>query len=190
MHLKLSPAPSVEGMQNTHCMRQTQQPKEILMFIELYESAGEIAQSPFIVPVAGCIMILGIVAVTSWSGARSRELESQERLAAIAKGLFPPPTAAELAATRGPRASNAFRRRANIRLAGIILVASAVAIALFFTILWAVERDRDILSGVACSLIPLGIGVGFLIDARIQSRELEEANLDAAAASTAYPPRP
>jgi hypothetical protein len=160
------------------------------MIIELLESAGDIAQSPFIVPVAGCIMILGIVAVTSWSGARSRELESQERLAAIAKGLVPPPTAAELALARGPRpSSNAFRRRANIRLAGIILVASAVAIAFFFTILWAVIGVREILSGVACALIPLGIGAGFLIDARIQTREIEEANLTAdAAASTAYPP--
>jgi len=170
-------------------MRQTQQPKEILMFIELYDGAGEIARSPFIVPVAGCLMILGIVAVTSWSGARSRELESQERLAAIAKGLVPPPTAAELALTRGPRpSSNAFRRRANIRLAGIILIASAVGIALFFTILWAVERDRDILCGVACALIPFGIGAGFLIDARIQSREIDDANLTANAGSTTYPP--
>jgi hypothetical protein len=157
------------------------------MFIELYSSAGEIAQSPFIVPVAGCIMILGIVAVTSWSGARSRELESQERLAAIAKGLVPPPTAAELALSQAPRpSSNAFRRRANIRLAGIILVASAVAIALFFTILWAVERDRDILSGVACSLIPLGIGAGFLIDARIQTREIEDATLPTENSSTTH----
>jgi len=157
------------------------------MFIELSESAGEIANSPFIVPVAGCLMILGIVAVNSWSGARSRELESQERLAAIAKGLVPPPTKEELALTRGPRASNAFRRRANIRLAGIILVASAFALALFFIILWAVERERDILSGVACALIPLGIGAGFLIDARIQSRELEQASAEAASASV-YPP--
>jgi hypothetical protein len=160
------------------------------MFIELYESAGEIANSPFIVPVAGCIMILGIVAVTSWSGARSREMESQERLAAIAKGLVPPPTAAELALTRGPRAStSAVRRRANIRLAGIILIASAVGIAFFFTILWAVIGVREILSGVACSLIPLGIGAGFLIDARIQSREIEQANLSSdASAPTSYPP--
>jgi hypothetical protein len=161
------------------------------MFIEVFESAGEVANSPFIVPVAGCLMILGIVAVTSWSGARSRELESQERLAAIAKGLVPPPTAAELALTQAPRpTSNAFRRRANIRLAGIILIASAVGIAFFFTVLWAVIGEREILSGVACALIPLGIGAGFLIDARIQSREIEEANLTAdAAATNAYPPR-
>jgi hypothetical protein len=160
------------------------------MFIESMSGFGDAANSPFIVPVAGCLMILGIVAVTSWSGSRSREMESQERLAAIAKGIVPPPTAAELALTRAPRLSSAVRRRANIRLAGIILVASAVAVALFFVVLWAVLGERDILSGVACALIPLGIGAGFLIDARIQSREIDEANLSAdAATSAAYPPR-
>jgi hypothetical protein len=156
------------------------------MFIETFNGLGDAANNPFIVPVAGCIMIFGIVAVSSWSSSRSREMESQERLAAIAKGLVPPPTAAELALTQAPRpTSNAVRRRANIRLAGIILVASAVAVALFFTVLWAVIGVREILSGVACALIPLGIGAGFLIDARIQTREIEEANLTAdAAAST------
>ncbi|HEY5382308.1 MAG TPA: DUF6249 domain-containing protein [Acidobacteriaceae bacterium] len=155
------------------------------MLIESMSSLGEAANSPFIVPVAGCLMILGIVAVTSWSSSRSREMESQERLAAIAKGLVPPPTAAELALTQAPRpTSNAFRRRANIRLAGIILIASAVGIALFFTILWAVLGVREILSGVACALIPLGIGAGFLIDARIQSREIENANLAADTAAS------
>ena len=60
----------------------------------LDSGVGETFNSPFIVPVAGCLMVLGIVAVGSWSNARKRELESQERLAAIAKGLVPPPTAA------------------------------------------------------------------------------------------------
>jgi len=32
-----------------------------------------------------------------------------------------------------------------------------------------------VLCGAAVGLIPLGIGAGFLVDAHIQSRELEEA---------------
>jgi hypothetical protein len=145
------------------------------MILESFSSFGDAANSPFIVPVAGCLMILGIVAVTSWSSARNRELESQERLAAIAKGLVPPPTKEELALTQSRPAPSAFRRRANVRLTGIVLVSSAVALALFFIVLWAVIGERDILSGVACALIPFGIGAGFLVDARIQSREIDEA---------------
>jgi hypothetical protein len=120
-------------------------------------------------------MILGIVAVTSWAGARTRELESQERLAAIAKGLVPPPTKEELALTQSRPAASAFRRRGNIRLAGIVLLGTAVGVVFFFVALAAVLQQRDVLCGAACGLIPFGIGIGFLIDARIQSREIDEA---------------
>lgn len=145
------------------------------MLIETLSGLGEAANSPFIVPVAGCLMILGIVAVTSWSSARNRELESQERLAAIAKGLVPPPTKEELALTQTRPTSNSVRRRGNIRLWGIILLGSAAGMILFFVALAAVLQERDVLSGAAVGLIPLGVGVGLLIDARIQSREIDEA---------------
>ena len=138
---------------------------------------GEAANSPFIVPVAGCLMILGIVAVTSWSSARNREMESQERLAAIAKGLVPPPTKEELALSQTRPTSSNVRRRGNIRLWGIILLGSAVGMILFFVALASILQVREVLSGAAVGLIPLGIGVGLLIDAHIQSREIEDATL-------------
>ena len=141
----------------------------------LESTLADAAGSPFIVPVASFVMVLGIVAVGAWSNARKREIESQERLAAIAKGLVPPPTAAELALTQNRPATSLIRRRANIRLAGIVLLGSSVGIVLFFIALAAIERDRDILCGAACGLIPFGIGVAFLIDTRIQSREIDEA---------------
>ena len=136
---------------------------------------SETFNSPFIVPVASFVMVLGIVAVGSWSNARKRELESQERLAAIAKGLVLPPTAAEIAASQGRPAISLVRRRANIRLAGIVLLGAAVGIALFFIALAAILHERDVLCGAACALIPFGIGVGFLIDTRIQSKEMDES---------------
>jgi hypothetical protein len=145
------------------------------MILELLSSTGDIANSPFIVPVAGCAMIACIVISAQASASRKRQIESEERLAAIARGVPVPPTQEELALSRNRPVPDALRRRANIRLAGIILVASSVCLALFFTILWAVLREREILSGVACALIPFGIGAGLLIDARIQTREMEEA---------------
>jgi hypothetical protein len=136
---------------------------------------GDAANSPFIVPVASFIMVLGIVAVGAWSNARKREIESQERLAAIAKGIVLPPTAAEIAAAQGRPATSLIRRRANIRLAGIILLCGAAGIALFFLALATILQERDVLCGAACALIPFGIGVGFLIDTRIQSQEIDDA---------------
>jgi hypothetical protein len=139
------------------------------------ESAGELAYSPFIVPVAGCAMIASIVISSQAAATRKRQIESEERLAAIARGVPVPPTQEELALSTNRPAPDVIRRRANVRLAGIILIASSVCLALFFVVLWAVLREREILSGVACALIPFGIGAGFLIDVRIQTREIENS---------------
>jgi hypothetical protein len=149
----------------------------------LSSSEGEVANSPFIVPVAGCAMIAAIVGFTSWSATRKRQIESEERLAAIARGVPVPPTLEELALSRNQPTPNAMRRRGNVRRGGIVMVSSAIGLALFFVVLWAVIGEREILSGAACALIPFGIGAGLLIDARIQTREIEEA---AASSSTLY----
>jgi hypothetical protein len=145
---------------------------EALAAVVSMSSEGDIANSPFIVPVAGCIMIAAIVIAGNWSSARKREIESQERLAAIAKGLIPPPTREELELTKAPASTSTSRRYANIRLAGIILVSAAVGVIFFFTILAWILHERDVLAGVPCGLIPLGIGVGFLIDANLQKRDI------------------
>jgi hypothetical protein len=144
------------------------------MFLESY---GDVANSPFIVPVAGCAMIAAIVWAANWSSARKRQIESEERLAAIARGIPIPPTQEEIAASRNRPAPDALRRRGNVRRGGIVLISSAVGLMLFFFALAAILNERDVLCGVACGLIPLGIGVGLLIDARIQSREIEDLAL-------------
>ncbi len=157
------------------------------MVFDMLSSFGDAANSPFIVPVAGCVMVLGIVVASIWSGARKRELESHERLAAMAQGIAPPPTVEELLLTQAPRqAGSSVRRRANIRLAGIVLVSAAAGIALFFIAVALVLAERHVLCGAAAGLIPLGIGVGFLIDSRIQAREMEEARDAAPASSQPY----
>lgn len=134
-----------------------------------------VAFSPFIVPVAGCAMTLGIVMAGVWSGVRNREVQSQERLAAIAKGVPIPPTVEELAIIHGKPSMERTRLRGNIRRGGIVLLGAAAGLILFFIALAAVLQERDVLCGAAVGLIPLGVGVGLLIDARIQTREIEEA---------------
>jgi hypothetical protein len=131
--------------------------------------------SPFIVPVAGCAMIACIVIASTAAASRKREIESQERLAAIAKGIVPPPTHEELAMNRPQPTSSAERRYNNIRLTGIILVGGALGVILFFCLLSTILGQRDVLAGAACGLVPLGLGAGFLVDARLQKRDLPAA---------------
>ena len=149
------------------------------LLLAFFHSYGDgFAFSPFIVPVAGCAMVLGIVVAGVFSGIRTREIQSNERLAAIAKGVPVPPTVEELAIMHGKPSIDATRRRANIRLAGIILVFTAIGIMAFFAALAAILRERDVLCGLAVGLIPLGVGLGMLYDVKIQTREITERTSD------------
>jgi len=158
---------------------------------------GEAFHSPFIVPVAACAMVLGIVIASKISEVRKRQLEYEERMGALAKGLPLPPLESESrhqmwAAMNGApmqqvaemqqirEAQGIARRRGGIRRAGIILVTGAVGVALFFASLAMILGERDVYAGVPCALIPFAIGAGLLIDARINSKEQEEAEAAAA----------
>ncbi len=153
----------------------------LAMMAMFLDGMGDVANSPFIVPVAGCVMIVGIIGFQAWSGVKRREMQSQERLAAIAKGLTPPPTLEELTAVNGKPTPDIKRRYANVRLAGIILVCGGVGLSLFFLILGAVLQVRPLFGVAGTGLIPLGIGVGLLIDAGLQKQEIERSTAQGAA---------
>jgi hypothetical protein len=134
---------------------------------------GNLMDSPFVVPVIGCIAGGGIAITAIWSGVRSREMQSQERLAAIARGLPMPPTVEELAMQHEAAKPITSRRRGNTRRAGIVLLGVAGGLILFFVALAAILQLREVLAGAAAGLIPFGIGIGLLVDAKMQSKELD-----------------
>jgi len=135
--------------------------------------------SPFIVPVAAFAMVVGIVLIKAITGYKLRKLRSQERLAAIEKGVPLPEdngmdeTVAEMVGRK--RSCSPEEQAARQRSKGIVLTAVGVGAVLFFLMLAHVQQERDVLSGAAASLIPLAIGIGFLIDARIRRKDLKKA---------------
>ncbi|SEG60805.1 hypothetical protein SAMN05421819_3754 [Bryocella elongata] len=149
----------------------------------LFHESG--LDSPFIVPVAGCLMILGIVIAGVWSSNRANEMRSRERLECIARGVTPPPTAEELAIMHGKPTADRVRRRANIRLSGIVVLSAGVGLVAFFIALSAILQQREVLSGAAVGLVPLAIGLGFLIDTRLQSKEMSESNSSSSSSDVA-----
>jgi hypothetical protein len=140
---------------------------------------GDVLYSPYIIPVAGCLTGLGIVLGGIWSGIRNREIQSQERLAAIAAGVPIPLTAEELAITHGAASKPARRSDGRgARRAGIVLISTAFGLVAFFIALAAILQARQVLVGAAVGLIPMLMGVGFLIDARMNAREAAEEAVD------------
>ncbi len=121
-----------------------------------------------IVPIAVFVMVVAIILIVNLANYYVRKLKSRERLAAIEKGL--PLPEEDSVTSLDPRKS-----AAKTRLAGIILIAAGVGTALAFVILAWVVQQRHVLAVAAFAVIPFVIGIGMLVDYRLQSRALDTA---------------
>ena len=94
---------------------------------------------------------------------RVRKLRSEERLAAIARGVSVP-MVAEL-----PEAGRS-RRYA------VLLISGALGYIVAFALAAQIERDPETWVAAAFGVIPLAIGLGYYIDATLIRRDLNAAN--------------
>ena len=141
--------------------------------------------SPFVVPVAGCMV--GIVAIISviWSQAHKRGLRAQERIAMIARGM----SVAEIERLLGngdeeKRVKDPLRSMGRARRTGIVLVSAGLGWVLFSIGLSIILQERDVLAAAGVGIIPLAIGIGFFIDYSLQKRELSRFGLELGADQT------
>jgi hypothetical protein len=104
--------------------------------------------------------LIGLVAVTLGMGVplgalytyyRVRKLRSEERLAAIARGVEIP---------MEPEMTQAARSRR----AGILLVSGAIGYILTFGLIAQIQADRDFWTAAALGIIPLAVGIGYFLD--------------------------
>lgn len=101
------------------------------------------------VGLAAVVMVFGIPMAAMYTFYRVRKLRSEERLAAIARGVDVP---------MQPELSEAARSRRS----GILLVAGALGYIATFVLIGLVEPDAMI--AATFGVIPLMIGLGFFVD--------------------------
>jgi hypothetical protein len=109
-----------------------------------------------IIGLVAVIMIFGIPMAAMYTFYRVRGLRSQERLAAIARGVSVP---------MEPELSEAARSRRS----GILLVAGALGYMGTFALIARVEPEAWM--AAAFGIIPLAVGVGFFLDFALIRRD-------------------
>jgi hypothetical protein len=107
---------------------------------------------------AAIVMIFGMptAAIAMYTFYRVRKLRTEERLAAIQRGVAVP---------MEPELSEVARSRRS----GILLVAGSIGYMLAFTILARFEPDA--MQAAAFGAIPFTLGLGFFIDAALIRRD-------------------
>ena len=104
------------------------------------------------------IMIFGIPMAGIYAFYRVRRLRTEERLAAIARGVSVP---------MEPELSQAARSRR----AGILLVAASLGYTVAFGLIARAEPDAWV--AAAFGIIPFAVGLGFFLDSALIRRDLK-----------------
>ena len=110
-----------------------------------------------LVGLAAVIMIFGIPMAAMYTFYHVRKLRSEERLAALARGVNVP---------MQPELSES----AHSRRSGILLVMGALGYMLTFGLIARAESDAWI--AAAFGIIPLSVGIGFFVDSMLIRRDL------------------
>jgi hypothetical protein len=134
----------------------------------------------FMIPIgAFAVAIVAIVAGVMGEAHRQR-LKADQRLAMVARGMSAEDIDKLLGKTNedGKRVRDPIQGLVNTRRTAIILISSGVGLMLFFFCLMIVVSEHDVLAGACVGLIPLAIGVGFLIDYKLQKRDLSRFGLE------------
>jgi hypothetical protein len=142
-------------------------------------------ESPFVVPVAGCLV--GMVAIVSGAmgQAHARRVKADQRMAMLQRGMTIEQIDAVLNSAQEPdeqvRTKDPLRSLGCARRAGIVLVSVGVGLIVFGFLLTAILRVHQVLTVSASGLIPLAIGIGFFVDYTLQKRELSRFGLEVGA---------
>jgi hypothetical protein len=104
-----------------------------------------------LIGLAAVVLSLGIPMAAMYTYYRVKKLHTDERIAAVARGVSVP-FAAEVTPT------------AKSRKYGILLVCGAIGYMATFGVIAMVERDPDVWSAAAFGLIPLSVGIGYFLD--------------------------
>jgi hypothetical protein len=110
-----------------------------------------------LVGLAAVIMIFGIPMAAMYTFYHVRKLRTDERLAAIARGVNVP---------MEPELPHAARSRRN----GILLISGALGYMLTFALIAKVEPDAWV--AAAFGIIPLALGLGCFLDFALLRRDL------------------
>lgn len=111
-----------------------------------------------IIGLVAVIMSLGVPLGALYTYYRVRKLRSEERLAAIARGVDIP-------------VEPELNQAARSRRAGILLVSGAIGFILTFGLIAQIQADRDFWTVAAFGIIPLAVGVGYFVDWRMIHRD-------------------
>ena len=136
--------------------------------------------SPFMIPLGAFVVAIVAIVAGIMSEAHRQRLRAEQRMAMVARGM----SADDIDKLLGGVGDDAKPPRDPLRSLGyarrtaISLISTGVGLVLFGLLLAWIVQEHDVLVVAAAGLIPLAIGVGFVVDYQLQKRELSRFGLE------------
>jgi Domain of unknown function (DUF6249) len=111
---------------------------------------------------AAVVLIFGFPLAGLYTYYRVKKLRTEERLAAISRGVAVPVE---------PELSQAARSRRS----GILLISGGLGYIVTFGVIARIAAEPDTWAAAAFGIIPLAIGLGYFVDATLIRRDLRAA---------------
>jgi Flp pilus assembly protein TadB len=139
--------------------------------------------SPFMVPIGAFVVAIVAIVAGILGQAHARRVKAEQRMGMLARGMSIPDIE-RLLGTKEEEdrpistLKDPLRSLSNARRTAMVLLSSGIGLIIFFVALTVIVQERDVLAGAAAGLIPVAIGIGFLIDYNLQKRELSRFGLE------------
>ena len=135
---------------------------------------------PFLIPLGA--FVVAIVAIVSgiMSEAHKQRLRAEQRKTLVARGMSPDDIDKLLGGVGEDArpAKDPLRSLGYARRTAIVLISVGVGLVFFGLLLAWIVQEHDVLVVAAAGLIPLAIGIGFVVDYQLQKRELSRFGLE------------
>jgi hypothetical protein len=137
--------------------------------------------SPFVVPLGAFAVAIVAIVGGIIGQAHTRRLKADQRMALLARGVPIAEIEAILKASSEDEeraAKDPMRSLGNARRTAIVLISLGIGTVIFFVLLRYIVDTREVLAGAAAGLIPLALGLGFVVDYRLQRKEMVRFGLE------------
>jgi hypothetical protein len=139
--------------------------------------------SPIFIPIIGMLIPIVVIIGGMWGKAHADRVKADQRMAMLARGH----SLAEIDAVlkmgsdvdgHGRPPKDPLRSLGSARRTAVVLISVGLGTILFFFVLHWILRQVEVLAGAAAGLIPLTIGLGFVVDYWLQKREMARFGLE------------
>jgi hypothetical protein len=136
--------------------------------------------NPLMIPLGAFVVAIVAIVAGIMSEAHRQRLRAEQRMAMVARGMGAEDIDKLLG---GPSedarpAKDPLRSLGYARRTAIVLISVGVGLVIFGLLLTWIVQEHDVLVVAAAGLIPLAIGIGFVVDYQLQKRELSRFGLE------------